>query len=57
VHPQLKEAFDSEMSLARACLHRHELNRAFHHLERAHVLGQAYVLPHVRSHLGMPLAR
>jgi hypothetical protein len=29
------------------------LDEAFGHLERAHILGQQFVAPHVRSHLAM----
>lgn len=30
-----------------------DLDAAFHHLERAHILGQQFVASHVRSHLAM----
>lgn len=46
-------AFDSEMQLARECFSRRELERAFHHLERAHILGQRHTWRHMESHLWM----
>lgn len=49
----LKLAFESEMTAARERYRQGELSQAFRHLERAHVLGQHYVLPHVRSHWAM----
>jgi hypothetical protein len=50
VNPVQKSAFENEMAAARACLAQQDLSTAQHHLERAHVIGQAHVLPHVRSH-------
>jgi hypothetical protein len=47
---KLKQAFEAEMAAA-ACLYQQgRLDQAFRHLEVAHVLGQKYVMPHVRSH-------
>jgi hypothetical protein len=51
--PRLREAFDSEWRLAEAARERGDLATAFHHLERAHILGQRSTRLHVRSHLGM----
>lgn len=31
----------------------HHLDKAFFHLERAHVLGQSFTIPHARAHWGM----
>lgn len=31
----------------------HHLDKAFFHLERAHVLGQSFTIPHARVHWGM----
>ena len=41
------------MAAAAACLAGGDAVQAMRHLERAHVLGQRYVLPHVRSHWAM----
>lgn len=30
-----------------------DLNLAFHHYERAHILSQQFTLPHIKSHIGM----
>jgi hypothetical protein len=42
--------FDNEIALANELVARGELESGFHHLERAHVVGQAFVVPHARSH-------
>lgn len=46
-------AFEHEMALGRQFIAVGELVRAFQHLERAHVLGQAFVMPHARAHWQM----
>jgi Protein of unknown function (DUF3703) len=53
VNPVQKVAFDTEIALAKGFITRGELENGFAHLERAHVLGQAFVLPHIRSHWQM----
>lgn len=50
---RLELAFDQEWELARVARGQGDLDRAFHHLERAHVLGQRRTWRHVKSHLGM----
>jgi hypothetical protein len=47
---QLKQAFEAEMAMAYSHFKKGNLNTAFRHLERAHVLGQRNIVPHVRSH-------
>lgn len=56
MNPVQKEAFEQEMSAARRCESEGSLDEAFRHLERAHVLGQRYVVPHTRTHWRMFLA-
>jgi hypothetical protein len=51
--PPLKEAFAFKLSAARGALARGELDAAFRHLERAHVLGQRHTGAHVLVHRGM----
>ena len=51
--PVLCEAFEREMRLAAEAAHRDDLAAAFHHLERAHILGQRRTWPHLRSHAAM----
>jgi hypothetical protein len=48
--PELKQAFEAEMAAAGCLYQQGRLDQAFRHLEVAHVLGQKYVAPHVRSH-------
>lgn len=49
----LRRAFSDEMSKAREFYAQARYAEAFHHLERAHVLGQRYVVPHTRTHIRM----
>ena len=53
MHPTLEAAFNAELQCARRALSDDWLDVAFLHFERAHVLGQWYVKPHVITHLGM----
>lgn len=46
----LREAFNSEMVRALTLIDAGDIDGGFAHLERAHVLGQAYVIPHARTH-------
>lgn len=50
---ELKLAFESEMATAVTLYRMGQNDRAFGHLETAHILGQLHVLPHVRSHWWM----
>ena len=43
-------AFENEIALAKNLIAEGKLEASFPHLERAHVIGQAFVLPHVTSH-------
>lgn len=53
MNPATKQAFEVEMAAAHRLIGTGDLNAAFIHLERAHVIGQCYVVPHVRSHWHM----
>jgi hypothetical protein len=53
MHKTLRTAFEHEMAAAARLIHAGELEEAIRHLERAHVLGQRKVIPHVRTHWGM----
>jgi hypothetical protein len=46
----LRKAFEAEMAEAKRRFLAGAFERAFHHLERAHVLGQRFVVPHGRCH-------
>lgn len=50
MNPHQRAAFDAEIGRARASIRAGELDAGFSHLERAHVIGQDFVVPHVRSH-------
>ncbi len=51
--PEQQTAFEREMSAAQACISSGDIETGFSHLERAHVIGQKYLLPHIRSHWAM----
>lgn len=46
-------SYRQEMQLAFDARNNGDLNLAFHHYERAHILSQKYTVPHLKSHLGM----
>lgn len=48
-----QQAFDSEMTQAIALIEAGDIDGGFVHLERAHVIGQAHVIPHVQAHWHM----
>lgn len=52
-HGRLEMAFDREWECARVARREGNLDLAFQHLERAHILGQRLTWRHVRSHVGM----
>lgn len=51
--PTLRKFFDTEMSKAMQLIENNSLEEAFYHLERAHILGQKYVIPHIKTHFWM----
>ena len=60
MNPVQSVAFKSEIALAKDLVARGELAAAFPHLERAHIIGQAFVVPHATSHwlmLGLEFRR
>ena len=50
---KLKNAYCLEMDEAIRFYKLNELDSAFHHLERAHILAQNYTIPHTKSHWWM----
>jgi len=50
---KILEAFKHEMRLAGDARKSGHLTLAFHHYERAHILGQKFTLAHISSHIGM----
>jgi hypothetical protein len=53
MNESLRRAFESEMEQARARLGDGRYAESLLHLERAHILGQRWVVPHVRTHWWM----
>jgi hypothetical protein len=49
----LQPHFEAELQAARLATSRRDLPTAFAHLERAHILGQRWALPHTHTHLLM----
>jgi len=50
---KLKAAYNLEMGEAIRFYKLNEFDNSFHHLERAHILGQRYIIPHTKSHWWM----
>lgn len=50
---RIRSSVDAELAAATAAERGSDASKAFHHLERAHVLGQASTVQHVRVHLRM----
>ena len=50
MNPVQSIAFDNEIALAKELIARGQFEAGFAHIERAHVIGQAFVVPHARSH-------
>lgn len=53
MHTPLKHAFAQEIAKARAAYGKGDLELTFHHLERAHILGQRFFWRHALSHWWM----
>ena len=53
MHANLRIAYQTEWTAAQIARRAGDLDRAFHHLERAHILGQRATWPHVRTHIAM----
>lgn len=53
MNEKLKRAFDKEMGQAKRFYREAKYDVSFKYLERAHILGQSYILPHTLSHWWM----
>ena len=53
MHVALRQAYEREMTAAIERYRSHHLDKAFFHLERAHILGQSFTIPHARAHWWM----
>jgi hypothetical protein len=51
--PALRQAWSTQMDAARSARQSGDGEREWHHLERAHILSQPMVGPHVRTHVVM----
>lgn len=49
----LKEHFENELRLARSTFDQGQLQVSWRHLERAHILGQAWPVQHTKAHWRM----
>lgn len=50
---KLKDAYNLEMDEAIRFYERNEFDLTFYHLERAHILGQRFIVAHTKSHWWM----
>ena len=53
MNERLRAAFESEMAVAARALRERRHDACLLHLERAHILGQRFLVPHLRSHWWM----
>lgn len=53
MNPLVRSAYQSAMARAKAALAHNELDAAFASLERAHILGQRYLIAHIVTHVWM----
>ncbi|TGL65937.1 DUF3703 domain-containing protein [Leptospira jelokensis] len=53
MNPIIKEAFEKEMQVARELYFSKKWDKAFTHLEKAHILGQRNAIPHTVNHWWM----
>src|ERR1044072_3571793 len=53
MHAELRQAYVREMQAAVESYDRGNVEKAFSHLERGHILWQSYTFPHARAHWWM----
>ena len=53
MNPLVRSAYQSAMTRAMTALANNELDAAFASLERAHILGQRYLIAHIVTHVWM----
>ena len=53
MHPELRRAYDAELTMAARLHDAGDLRLAFSHLEYAHILGQSFPIAHTRAHWWM----
>jgi hypothetical protein len=53
MHAERRQAYDREMHAAAEHYSGNNLDKAFYHLERAHILGQSFAFAHTNTHWWM----
>ncbi|HEX7093307.1 MAG TPA: DUF3703 domain-containing protein [Nitrospiraceae bacterium] len=53
MHAERRQAYDTEMHAAAEHYYGNNLDKAFYHLERAHILGQSFTFAHANAHWRM----
>lgn len=53
MHPELRRAYEAEMAAAITRYNAGDLQLAFSHLERGHIIGQSFPIAHARAHWWM----
>ena len=53
MHTELRQVYDREMQAAIESYGNDNFDKAFFHLERAHILGQSFTFPHAKAHWWM----
>ncbi len=53
MHHELAKAVRAELGHVQQAWNQNRLSDAFHHAERAHILGQRYLVPHAHTHWWM----
>ena len=53
MHAELRQAYEKEMHAAAVHYYGNNPDKAFYHLERAHILGQSFAFAHARAHWWM----
>jgi hypothetical protein len=53
MHAEQSQAYDREMHAAAEHYYGKSLDKAFYHLERAHILGQSFTFAHAKAHWWM----
>ena len=53
MHAERRQAYDREMHAAAEHYSGNNLDKAFYHLGRAHILGQSFTFPHANAHWWM----
>lgn len=53
MHEKQRQVYDREIHAATEHYHGNNLDKAFYHLERAHILGQSFAFSHAKAHWWM----